>query len=266
MACGTHPKLPLSECRKPEKPTPIKGDPLNSILKDLCTTDSQARRRRLASHLAIAFPDRLRIEERTWDAGADSSETVNHLVTFGREGGHLVIGAHYDAVPESPGANDNGAAVIQLLTAAKLLQERVATGEPEPNVTFCFWDHEELFGSPCMGSKVFLENHRHTLPKKAVVFDVSGRGDFFVSGGDPAGLAPGLPSRPTPPSDNLILLRHGIPSTLVCALPAGEWSSQSPATWQTLHTKQDTPDRIETGTLERGAQLILDMVGRFRVA
>jgi hypothetical protein len=147
----------------------------------------------------MAFPDRLRIEEHTWDAGADASETVNHLVIFGREGGHLVIGAHYDAVPGSPGANDNGAAIVQLLTAAKLIQERVAAGAPEPNVTFCFWDHEELFGSPCMGSKVFLETHRHTLPLKAVVFDVSGKGDFLVSGGDPAGLAPGLPHAPHHP-------------------------------------------------------------------
>jgi len=191
---------------------------------------------------------------------------VNHLVTFGREGGHLVIGAHYDAVPGSPGANDNGAAVVQLLTAAKLIQERVTAGAPEPNVTFCFWDHEELFGSPCMGSKVFLETHRDLLPLKAVVFGVSGKGDFFVSGGDPAGLAPGLPARSTPPSDNLILMRQGIPSTLVCALPVREWSSPCPATWKTLHTEHDTPDQVETRTLERGALLILDMVKRFRAA
>jgi hypothetical protein len=224
------------------------------------------RRRRLATYLTEVFPDRLRIEKRTWDAGAEASETVNHLVRFGRKGGHLVIGAHYDAVPGSPGANDNAAAVVQLLTAAKRLQEEIAAGAPEPDVTFCFWDHEELFGSPCMGSKVFLETHRDCLPRKAVVFDVSGHGEFFVSGGDPAGLAPGLPARATPPSDNLVLMRQGIPATLVCALPANEWSSPNPLTWQTLHTGHDGPDRVDGRTLERGAILILDMVERSRAA
>jgi hypothetical protein len=61
-------------------------------------------------------------------------------------------------------------------------------------------------------------------------------------------------------------MRQGIPATLVCALPGREWSSLSPATWKTLHTEQDTPDRVETRTLERGALLILDMVKRFRAA
>ncbi len=224
------------------------------------------RRRRLVSCLMEAFPDRLRTEERTWEAGADASDTVNQLVTFGSEGGHLVIGAHYDAVAGSPGANDNAAAVIQLMSAARLLQEQIRVGASEPNVMFCFWDHEELFGSPCMGSKVFLEDHRQSLPVKAVVFDVSGSGKFFASGGDPAGLVPGLPSRPTPPSDNQVLMRHGIPSTLICALPAEEWKRPLPPTWHTLHTHLDTPERIDPRTLEQGALLILDMVNRFQAA
>jgi Iap family predicted aminopeptidase len=239
---------------------------MKNLLNELCTTNAATRRQALADHLAALFPDRLRIETRTWEAGADAQETVNHLVTFGKEGGHLVIGAHYDAVPDCPGANDNAAAVVQLIGAARRLQDQVAQGGPEPDVTFCFWDHEELFGSPCMGSRTYLEARPLALPGKAVVFDVSGRGEFFVSGGDPAGLAQGLPSRVTPASDNIVLLRHGIPSTLVCALPSEEWSLATPPTWATLHTSRDTPDRVDHYTLELGAELILTMVEQFRAA
>ena len=239
---------------------------MKALLHELCTTDAGSRRQALAAHLAELFPDRLQVETRTWEAGADARETVNHLVTFGKEGGPLVIGAHYDAVPCSPGANDNAAALVQLIGAAQRLQDQVARGGPEPDVTFCFWDHEELFGSPCMGSRTYLEARPQALPGKAVVFDVSGRGEFFVSGGDPAGLAKGLPSRVTPASDNIVLLRHGIPSTLVCALPSEEWSLAMPPTWATLHTSRDTPDRVDSQTLKKGAELILTMVEQFSAA
>ncbi len=124
---------------------------------------------------------------------------MNHLLVFGKEGGHLVVGAHYDAVPGSPGANDNAAAVVQLLGAASRLQEQVEQGAPIPDVTFCLWDHEEHFGSVVMGSRTYLEARPQALPEKAVVFDVSGIGEFYVSGKDYAGLAMDLPFRHTPP-------------------------------------------------------------------
>ena len=239
---------------------------IKTLLNELCTTDAQARRGTLHTHLAKWFPARFHVEQRSWEAGAAASDTVNNLLTFGQEGGHLVIGAHYDAVPGSPGANDNAAAVVQLITAARQLQLQVEAGGPEPNVTFCLWDHEELFGTPCMGSRTYLEARPHALPKKAVVFDVSGRGEFFVSGGDPAGLAPGFLSRRTPSSDNIILMRQGIPATLISALPPEEWTVDRPATWQTMHTPSDSPDRVDPHTLEQGAALILDVVERFRAA
>ena len=65
---------------------------MKALLHELCTTDAASRRQALAAHLAALFPDRLRVETRSWEAGAAARETVNHLVTFGKEGGHLVIG------------------------------------------------------------------------------------------------------------------------------------------------------------------------------
>lgn len=191
---------------------------------------------------------------------------MNYLVPFGRRTGHLVLGAHHDAVPGSPGGNDNGASLVQLLVATQRIQAGVRLGAAEPDVTFCFWDHEELFGSKFMGSRTFVEAHRTASPARAVVFDVSGIGRLYISGSDAAGLAWDLPKRPTPPSDNLILTAAGIPTSLVCALPLEEMHTPLPRTWGSIHTAADTAERVEAATLEEGAAFALDLVSRFMAA
>jgi hypothetical protein len=117
-----------------------------------------------------------------------------------------------------------------------------------------------------MGSRIFVEDHAGTLPAKAVVFDVSGIGDLYRSGGDATGLVEGLPSRPTPPSDNLMLDRAGIPAALVCALPQQELWAPMPATWRTLHTSGDTPDLVEDAALAKGSNLAFQLASQFRAA
>lgn len=240
---------------------------MKSILNDLCSAHGGAdRRRKLEEVLRSRFPGRLVVESRDWGIDSRVSETVNFLVPFGRQKGHLVLGAHYDAVPGAPGANDNGAAVVQLLESASRLQAFSAAGALEHDVTFCFWDHEELFGSPFMGSKLYLENQAGALPARAVVYDVSGVGEFFVSGWDETGLVLDLPTRSTPPSDNTVLSQAGIPATLICALPGHELHDACPATWRTLHTPMDTADRVERQTLMAGADLAMAIVERFQAA
>jgi Zn-dependent M28 family amino/carboxypeptidase len=41
----------------------------------------------------------------------------------------LIVGAHYDSIPSSPGADDNASAVAALLEGARLLQPLLASGE-----------------------------------------------------------------------------------------------------------------------------------------
>lgn len=240
---------------------------MKAILNDLCrNTGADHRRSCLEAILHGRFPGRLVVERRAWPLGHAVADTFNYLVPFGCQSGHLVLGAHHDTVPDCPGANDNGAAVVQLLEAATQLQAGLTPGGTEPNVTFCFWDHEEHYGSPYMGSRLYLERHADALPAKAVVFDVSGIGNLFVSGRDGAGLASVLPSRVTPPSDNRNLMEAGTPTTLICALPDHEWAESWPVTWNTLHTPRDTPDRVEENTLKKGAEFTLAFIERYRAA
>jgi hypothetical protein len=55
------------------------------------------------------------------------------------------LGAHYDTVPYSPGADDNGSGVATLLETARI----VAGAEPAKTIRFCFYGAEEngLLGS-----------------------------------------------------------------------------------------------------------------------
>ena len=229
---------------------------MKAMLNDLCEATVKGHRRiKLYSILNKLFPNRLKIEGRQWkDEVVDV--TINFVLPFGNSldpnTDYLVIGAHYDAVPGVPGANDNGAAVIQLIEAAIQLQD---SGK-EPDVMFVFFDHEEVFGGKVMGSKVFCEQHEANLPIQAVVYDVTGIGDtFFVSGFDYTDILWDYPTRRTPPSDNFNLKKAGVDTALVCALPEDQFYDRYPTTWEALHTKDDNMDLIDEDTLHAGAEL-----------
>jgi len=68
----------------------------------------------------------------------------------------VVIGAHYDTVPGSPGADDNASAVAGLLELARLHQESLN----KKTLVFAAFVNEEppCFGSPHMGSMVYAKH------------------------------------------------------------------------------------------------------------
>ncbi len=68
-------------------------------------------------------------------------------------GDHLLVAAHYDSVPQSPGADDNASAVAVLLELARRF---AATSAP---IRFCAFTLEEppAFHTRLQGSRVFVE-------------------------------------------------------------------------------------------------------------
>lgn len=68
-------------------------------------------------------------------------------------GSRIVVGAHYDSVPGSPGADDNASAVSGLLELARLLKE----SPPRKKITLVAFANEEppFYGSTNMGSMVY---------------------------------------------------------------------------------------------------------------
>jgi len=82
----------------------------------------------------------------------------------------LLLGAHYDTVPTTRGADDNAVAVAILLDVA----ERLSSKDLERSVLFVFFDAEEppYFQSPVMGSVQFFENQCHDPLLGAVILDL----------------------------------------------------------------------------------------------
>ncbi|KAA6311951.1 hypothetical protein EZS27_037025, partial [termite gut metagenome] len=98
---------------------------------------------------------------------------------------YVVLGAHYDHVGIDEllvgdqiynGADDNGAAVIAVLQAAKAF---VASGiKPERSIIFAFWDGEEV---NYLGSEYFVLNFPQLSRISAYVnLDMIGRSDGYV--------------------------------------------------------------------------------------
>lgn len=67
----------------------------------------------------------------------------------------IVIGAHYDTVPGTPGADDNASAVAGVLELPKLFKNN----EIKKNINFVLFVNEEppFFGSNNMGSMVYAK-------------------------------------------------------------------------------------------------------------
>jgi len=65
----------------------------------------------------------------------------------------IIVGAHYDSVPQTPGADDNASGVAAMLALA----ERFSTAAPERTLRFVAFTNEEpwYFQTDAMGSRVY---------------------------------------------------------------------------------------------------------------
>ncbi|MES2730108.1 MAG: M20/M25/M40 family metallo-hydrolase, partial [Bacteroidota bacterium] len=86
----------------------------------------------------------------------------------------IVLMAHYDSQPHTPGAGDDGAGVAALLETARLLKE----SKPLKNdVILLFTDGEEV---GLLGAQAFVTESK-LLSKVALVINLEGRGNTGVS-------------------------------------------------------------------------------------
>lgn len=180
--------------------------------------------------------------------------------------------AHYDRFQDSPGANDNSAAVYMLMLWAVKLSKQ----NDFHNIRLIFTDGEEscsegitsqgafaiaglfkklsinddVFVFDCMGTgdvPVLCENN---IPKKAgnsfikkmaaledkarKIIRTAGNGKWFCL--------------PCNYSDNASFIAQGIPAVAITVLPSNEVSdvlkNQTPKTWKNLHTQNDSVENL----------------------
>lgn len=106
----------------------------------------------------------------------DTIEGNNIIVHVGSGNKKIIIGAHFDAVPGAPGANDNGGGVAVIL---ELLQE-LKNYPFHHSIDFCFFDQEE---AGLIGSHFYVERYDTTYTHLAMInLDVEGTGNEVYVG------------------------------------------------------------------------------------
>lgn len=241
-------------------------------LHRLATADQAARRNVLLTLLREIDAPFTHSRERV---GPHRPEDI--VVRFQEQTGpRLVLGAHYDSVPGSMGANDNGAGVVVLLAWLRL----ALAHPPSIPLDVAFFDLEEL-GQ--LGSRAYLDQVGAENVLAMINLDICGVGDTIVvaprhhveqgplhlplqrvasTGASPYEVVDLLP-----PGDDLTFERADIPNISVCMLPwqdreavldtarsisQGRLPAELPTIWETMHNgRRDSIQSIEEPAMQQ---------------
>ena len=207
----------------------------------------------------------------------------NFAVDVGRGDRALVLIAHHDAVPKSPGANDNAAAVAILMA----LLERWSSHEPRTRVRVLFSACEEI---GYLGSRAWVREHGVGDVRGVLSLELPGVGDSLAVWDATAptsflstvcGTLEGLGLRadaghhvvgriPVFGSDHRAFADAGIPAYGFTTVPAAEAAAlrqfvfhpvrsvvrasvRRPRPFDTYHTARDTGATLDPAALDRMA-------------
>jgi Zn-dependent M28 family amino/carboxypeptidase len=214
----------------------------------------------------------------------------------GRPGEVVIVGAHYDSAPESPGADDNASGVAAMLALARSF----AGTRPARTLRFVGFTNEEppYFWRDEMGSLVYAKKCRRQGDRVVAMLSIESVGFYSTSPASqhyPAGLSLLYPST----GDFVafvgnILSRSLVHETLRVfrgagalpsvgaavpnAIPGAGWSDHW-SFWQQgfpgieitdtalyrnpyYHTPQDTPDRLDYDRLTRFTWAMQAVIGQ----
>ncbi len=222
---------------------------------------------------AIYIRDRLaalgidaRIEEFPLPNGTTSRNVVARVK--GSSATVLVLGAHMDTKPPSPGANDNASGCGALLAIAAVLAEEPVA----PTVEFVFFGSEETNGGDPNGHHY---GSRYRVAQMSAAERANTAGMISV---DMIGYGPGFHSRTMgrgPETLSDMLLAHasgmGIPMTYLKDPGKSGWSDHEayelaglPVSWiewrddPVYHTAGDTASHVSTAKVATAGKLVLD--------
>ena len=198
----------------------------------------------------------------------------------------VVIGAHYDSVYGSPGANDNGSGVAALLAIAK----RFAGKSQERTLRFVAFPNEEPlhFQTPLMGSWVYAAKCKQrndpivgmmsletigyfSNERGSQVYPIPGLGAVYPRTGNFIAFVGNVPSRALVRQALGSFRKHAqLPSegtALPASIPGVGWSDQwsfwqhgypgimvtdtAPFRYPHYHARSDTPDKLEYDAMTR---------------
>jgi hypothetical protein len=182
--------------------------------------------------------------------------------------GTVLLSAHYDSVPESPGAADNGAAVAALLEVLRALTSGPAL---QNDLVFLFDDGEEDL---LLGARAFVEDHPWA-EDVALVLNFDARGSsgpswmFRTSNGSRWLIGEFASAAPLPATSSLLPALFAMAPGLVTNLDVFEDAgitamdfafAGSPANY---HTRFDSIERLDERSLQHHGSYALALARHF---
>lgn len=179
------------------------------------------------------------------------------------DGGVVIVGGHFDTVPTSPGAADDGTGVALVLASARYLRELPVRHH---RVVFALFDQEEL---GLIGSREYVKTLTGVAVRGVHIFDMisfDGDGDHVVELWSPSSpLEAAYQMQATPAgmpvsavmftgSDHQAFLEAGLPATGVSEEFVGGDHTQ------TYHQPSDTYANVQFDYLERASRLALSVL------
>ncbi len=196
----------------------------------------------------------------SWGVAVPAGTSLNVIAEppgFDRAQPHVVIGAHLDSVPQSPGAEDNASGVAVMLEVARMTAQQpaalpvrfIAFGAEEPRGEGDALHH---FGStfhansPDVGNVAAMVSlDRVGVPGPAVPVAFGGQGTPRVRD-DLAATAPvAVAVEENRSSDHWSYEKAGIPAARLGSIPFAGY-----------HSPDDLPSVIDPGQLERTADVV----------
>jgi Zn-dependent M28 family amino/carboxypeptidase len=196
--------------------------------------------------------------QQAYPTGANVYATSPSTIATTKE---IIVGAHFDTVANSPGADDNASGVAAVLAVARYVHETTCRNA---TVTVVLFDEEEpgLFGSRAFANMLVARNADvtavHTIDQ--VGWDADGDHRFEIELPTPvleaeyraAALAIGVPvtTTTTAGTDHASFRNVGFPAVGVTE----EYVEGDTSPYR--HTSNDTADTVDQSYLELGAKLV----------
>jgi aminopeptidase YwaD len=176
----------------------------------------------------------------------------------------LLLSAHFDTKPGTPGALDNAAGVATLLALA----ERLAAAPPAINLEFVYFNGEDHYASP--GEVAYIAGCGGEFGRIRLVINVDGVGlrdssttvAFFNCSETQTEAIRTVMSRhagleetePWPQGDHMVFAMQGVPCI---ALTSGGVHSLIDSL---IHTPKDTIDRLDPARLATAVDFLADLL------
>lgn len=251
-----------------------------TVLMRITSADSEIRRTELLAVLREINAPFTHLRQQTGNLWPE-----NIIISFGNSVPRYVIGAHYDSVHGSTGANDNGTGVCILLA----LVEYFLQYPPVFGLDCVFFDLEEV---GLVGSQTYVSQVIASTIEVMINLDICGFGDTIAAALSQSAQHTFLeqtlnaiyqseqhPLRiieQMPPGDDVSFDRAGIPTVSVCAIPECDIENlidiarciqlqippgAMPTIMETMHnSSRDTIEVVEVGTMQRVFEFTLDLV------